>query len=218
MIQIVMDVAPACLIAHVAPKGASFAELHDIDQDIDLHPAEEALVAGSAPSRKREFAMGRACARQALADLGVGGAVLLRAPDGSAAWPARFCGAITHTKNYAAALAGPVALFHGLGVDAEQVGRVAPDLYPNLFSAAEMIELQKRDGRARDIAATLLFCAKEVAIKALRGMLEKRTPFTALQVRLGVAEFHVQAGSHSMTGRFVVEGDLAVAAAGLGAD
>ena len=205
-----------CLTATIAPEGAASADLHDTSQPVALHPLEEAMIVGSHPSRKREFALGRACARAALAELGIGGTPLPRAQDGAAVWPAGFCGAITHTRGYAAALAAPVQLFRGLGVDAERVGAVTPDLFSRLFSLSEIAALESLAPEQREIAATVLFSAKESAFKAISAATGRRPHLAQLEISLGAGEFLVRmAADISLTGRFIVQADLAVTGLGM---
>ena len=79
-------------------------------------------MAGAAPKRQRDFALGRACAHAALAKLGHGDAVIGRADKAHRSGPIGMVGSITHTKGYAAALVASAAAFPGIGVDAERVG------------------------------------------------------------------------------------------------
>ena len=93
-------------------------------------------MANAAQKRRRDFALGRACARAALSALGRGDAVIGRDDNGAPQWPAGVLGSITHTKGYAAALVAETHDAGGVGVDAERVGGVTQDLWPRLFDAA----------------------------------------------------------------------------------
>ena len=55
------------LAARLVPSGVAVAEMRDTGQQIPLHPAEAILVEGAVDKRRRDFALGRACARAALA-------------------------------------------------------------------------------------------------------------------------------------------------------
>src|SRR4051794_41891958 len=59
------------LLAGLLPAGVAVAESFGDEPEADLHPEEAAAVAGAAERRRREFAAVRACARTALAALGV---------------------------------------------------------------------------------------------------------------------------------------------------
>lgn len=192
------------MIAALLPPGLSGAEMRDAGQKLGLHPGEERHVARAAEKRRRDFALGRSCARAALAPLGHGEATIGMGADGAPQWPAGILGSITHTSGYAAAVAGAANSFSGVGVDAEKVGGVTPKLWPRLFNTAEQANLAERADA--DVAATLLFSAKEAAFKAwrLKGALAFRDIAIALQED-GFAADH--AGKH-LRGRYAVEGDL----------
>jgi 4'-phosphopantetheinyl transferase EntD len=152
--------------AHILPPGIWASEMEDQGQAVRLHPAEEALVAGAGEKRRRDFALGRACARAALAQAGIADAVIARDADGKPVWPEGFVGSITHTHGYAAALAARAADFAALGVDAERVGSVTPELMPRLFDAAERDWLESLGAVRRPAMAAVLFSAKEACFKA----------------------------------------------------
>src|SRR5580658_10181440 len=75
------------MIEKIVPGGVACAEAFADPPDAVLFPQEEALVAGAAGSRRREFATGRHCARTALAALGVAQAPVLRGERGEPRWP-----------------------------------------------------------------------------------------------------------------------------------
>jgi len=152
------------LLQDLLPDGVFGADVQDTGQHIALSDEETALVAGAGPVRRRDFALGRHCARAALAAAG-GTGLIGRAAHGAPLWPPGFMGSITHTKGYAAAIVARHGRFAGLGVDAEQVGRVGEDLFPRLFDTRERAWLDGC-GPGRPAMATLLFAAKEAAFKA----------------------------------------------------
>lgn len=189
------------LISRLLVPGLCGAEIWDEGQPIDIHPAEDSHVARSAPKRRRDFALGRACARQALAALGQGEAVIAKGDSGAPVWPAGIAGSITHTADYAAALVGESSRFVGIGIDAERAGDVTRDLWPRLFSEAE----QKMLGLHPDplLAATLLFSAKEASYKAwsLKGALA----FREIEITLAQDGFAAVHASAHLRGRHVAE-------------
>jgi 4'-phosphopantetheinyl transferase EntD len=192
------------LIASLLPPGLSGAELRDAGQALALHPREEIHVARAVEKRRRDFALGRMCARAALAPLGHGEAEIAIGADGAPQWPAGLVGSITHTGGYAAAVAGDAASFSGVGVDAERVGGVTPKLWPRLFNMAEQAQLAGRtDG---DVAATLLFSAKEAAFKAWR--LKGPLIFRDIAIDLRDGGFTADHAGKSLHGRYAVEGEL----------
>lgn len=189
----------------------SGADLCDTGQALALHPGEDIHVARAAEKRRRDFALGRTCARAALASLGHGEAAIAIGEDGAPVWPQDILGSITHTSLYAAAVASEARRFAGLGIDAERVGGVTPKLWPRLFNAAEQAQLS---GRAdADVAATLLFSAKEAAFKAMR--LRGALAFRDIAIDLGEGGFTAEHVGKRLSGRFAVAGNLVLTLAWL---
>jgi phosphopantetheine--protein transferase-like protein len=198
-------------VARLLAPGIFGAEMGDTGQPVALHPQEEPFVAKAAPKRRRDFALGRACARAALAQLGHGQVPIGMAEGGAPLWPAGILGSITHTKNYAAALAAEARLFSGVGVDAERLGGVTQDLWPRLFDAAERDHLMGLDSASRMVFATMIFSAKEACYKAwgLKGALV----FRDIHVVPEDGGFTATRSGEVLHGRAVVEGDLVLTAA-----
>lgn len=192
------------MIASLLPPGLSGAELRDTRQKLDLHPDEEVIIARAAEKRRRDFALGRTCARAALAPLGHGEAAIGMGADGAPQWPHAILGSITHTSGYAAAVGARASSFSGVGVDAERVGGVTRKLWPRLFNVAEQAHLA---GCAdADVAATLLFSAKEAAFKAWR--LKGALAFRDIAIVLEKGGFTADHAGKHLRGRYAVEGDL----------
>ncbi|MBW8709403.1 MAG: 4'-phosphopantetheinyl transferase superfamily protein [Alphaproteobacteria bacterium] len=194
------------MIAGLLQPGMSGAELRDTGQALALLADEEILVASAASKRHRDFAMGRTCARAALAPLGHGEAAIAIGEDGAPLWPPGILGSITHTSGYAAAVVCEVGRFSGLGIDAEQVGGVTAKLWPRLFNAVEQAQLAGHADAA--VAATLLFSAKEAAFKAwrLRGALA----FRDITIDLRQDSFTADHAGRRLSGRFAVDGAVAL--------
>lgn len=193
------------LIGRVLMPGLWGAEIHDAGQDVPLAVSEAELVSNSGPRRKRDFALGRACARAALAQAGVADVLLLRAENGAALWPRSLTGSITHTAGYAAAVVARD--FSGVGIDAEQVGGVTDALAPRLFDDRERAWLSGLAPASRPLAMTLLFSAKEAAFKA------RNAPADAALV---FRDTHVEVqGPDGGEGSFVVQRNGAADAQGL---
>jgi 4'-phosphopantetheinyl transferase EntD len=197
------------LVPRLVAPGIFGAELDDTGQALVLPPPEEALVAKAAPKRRRDFALGRSCARAALAGLDHGDAVIGMGEGGAPLWPAGILGSITHTKGYAAALVAEARNYSGVGVDAERLGGVTEDLWPRLFDDTERDHLMGRGDRA--VIATMMFCAKEASYKAwaMKGALAFRQIHIAPQADGFIA---THAGQ-SLQGRYAVDGNLMLTAA-----
>ncbi|MEV7522623.1 4'-phosphopantetheinyl transferase superfamily protein [Streptomyces sp. NPDC091371] len=158
-----------------------------------LLPAEEAVVAGAAAGRRREFATVRHCARRALRELGgSGSAALLPDADGVPGWPDGVVGSMTHTRGYRAAAVARAADVSRLGIDAEPDRPLREGVLETIASPAESRELGGGGGCV--CWDRLLFCAKEAAYKAW---------FPHARVRLGFRDVAVSfTGPASAGGRF----------------
>jgi 4'-phosphopantetheinyl transferase EntD len=209
-------VTPDDLLAAVTPPGAFAALLADTGQELKPHPEEALLTAHAAAKRQREFALGRACARVALARLGHGNAALTRKSDGAPLWPGGIVGSISHTQGLAVALAAPAEAFRGLGVDVEQEGRVVPALYRQLFDSEEQAQLAGMPEAGRDTLAALLFSAKEACCKIWLTRHEALQPFTGIHVTMTGMDFTAQfpaRGYIPLRGRTGLGGGMVLAAA-----
>ncbi len=153
-----------------------------------LLPQELAFVATAVDKRRAEFGAGRACARSALVALGVDPDEVERTPIGVADrrqpdWPPGIAGAITHTSGYCAAVVGRIDSLGGsrIGIDAELIGRVTPNLYRKLFTSAELLRIAASDDP--EVLATTLFSAKEAYYKAQFPLTASWVGFTDVEIR-----------------------------------
>ncbi len=127
-----------------------------------LLPAEEPFVRHAVERRRREFASGRACARKALARMGLPELPLLPGKDRAPLWPPGVVGSISHCHGFCAAVVAHRGRVLGLGVDAEQAGPMDPSMIPLVCTPREL----SRMGRRRDPErAKVIFSAKESAFK-----------------------------------------------------
>lgn len=198
------------LLPRSLPPHLFGAEMEDTGQPLNLLPPEEALVDRALPKRRRDFALGRACARAALEKFGHGNAAIGRSAGGAPLWPQGIAGSITHTKGYAAALVGESAQFSGIGVDAERVGGVTKELWPRLFDAQERDYLSTLQADEQLAAATLIFSAKEATYKAwgCAGALA----FREIHVTPRPGGFTATRGGEALLGCYAAEGDLMLTA------
>jgi 4'-phosphopantetheinyl transferase EntD len=204
------------LLRAVTPPGAFSACLADNGQSLQPHTAEAVLMSHAAPGRQREFALGRACARAALASLGHGHAVLGRRGDGAPLWPGGVVGSISHTQGLAVALAAPAGAFRGLGVDVEQYGRVTSNLYRQLFDCGERTQLAGMAEADRDRFAALFFSAKEACCKIWLDWHGTSLPFTSIRVIMTGGNFTAECPARNyvpLTGRAALGDGLVLAAA-----
>ncbi len=137
------------------------------DGETAWYPGEEATVSGAVPSRRREFLLGRTCARRSLRRIGVPAATIPKGPAGEPVWPASVVGSITHCAGYVAAATARRADLMTVGIDAEPNEPLPDGVLALTASSAEITRL-------RDLAMSrpwvqwgrLSFCAKEATYKA----------------------------------------------------
>ncbi|WP_405591786.1 4'-phosphopantetheinyl transferase [Streptomyces sp. NBC_01190] len=141
---------------------------HALD-NAPLHPEEAEAVAKAVPKRRAEYAAGRACARAALAVLGVPpGPIPREARRGAPVWPAGYVGSITHTDGYRAAAVARATDILTIGIDAEPHGPLPQGVLDVILATgAESDSLTALSARHPDIRwDRLLFSAKETVYKA----------------------------------------------------
>jgi 4'-phosphopantetheinyl transferase EntD len=162
-----------------------------------LYPDELALVVATIPKRRAEFATGRACARRALAGLGVPAGPLLSDGHRAPIWPPGIVGSITHTDGYCAVVVARTEDARGVGLDAERDVPLEPALERTICTPAEQswLDAQSQEERGRLVA--LLFSAKEAFYKC-------QHPITKVAIELVDVELAVRLDA----GRFDVRGIL----------
>jgi 4'-phosphopantetheinyl transferase EntD len=152
------------VIGDLLPPSVVTAEALGDSANAVLLPEEEPLVAEAVEKRRREFAATRACARQALAALGLPPQPLLSGPRREPLWPDGIVGSLTHCSGYRAAAVARRSDFASLGIDAEPDEVLAVDV------AAQVALPVERDALRRlpdDVCwARVVFSAKESIYKA----------------------------------------------------
>ena len=159
---------PAPDIAALFGSDVIAFELRGVGDEAQLHPDEEAHIARAGEKRRQEYAAGRMCARAALTELGHrSDRPLGSAEDRSPQWPDGVIGSISHTATYCVAVvAAAGARDTGIGIDAEQLGRVTDNLHRTVFTIEERVWLDQLPDTERSDAATTLFSGKEAFYKA----------------------------------------------------
>lgn len=155
------------MIGDLFPSAVVAVEAFDDALPAPLFPSEEQVVARAGTMRRREFATGRRCAREALANLGHPPAPLLPGGRGAPIWPAGVVGSITHCAGYRMAAVAPASVFRTLGVDAQPNEPLPPGLLGCVAGPEERVAvtaLLASDAGVR--WDRLLFCVKEAVYKA----------------------------------------------------
>ncbi|MER6529396.1 4'-phosphopantetheinyl transferase superfamily protein [Streptomyces sp. NPDC001508] len=157
------------MIEELLPDSVVTVEMHGDDgiEEGPLYPEEEALVARAVAKRRREFSAVRACARRAMAKLGVPAQPIVSGERGAPRWPAGLVGSMTHCEGYCGAALARATDLASLGIDAEPHAPL-PD------GVLESVSLPQERRRLSELAAArprvhwdrLLFSAKESVYKA----------------------------------------------------
>jgi 4'-phosphopantetheinyl transferase EntD len=201
------------------------AELRQAADAALLLPAESQFTAGFAPKRIADFTAGRLCARRALTDLGVAVEPIAINADRTPRWPSGVVGSITHTAGFCCAVVAKSSDVRAIGVDAELVGRVGPELDALVFTSEERRFLATLSDAARARATSMIFSAKEAFYKCQYGLTRRWLDFNDATIRLASGDVRhgsfeiVAAGERlatdaditlPMRGRFVIDGPLAI--------
>jgi len=153
------------------PVGVAFGPIpgaEDFSEEATpLTAGELVAVARAVPKRKREFALGRSFAREALRALDCEPQELLRLDDGRPDWPSGIVGAITHSSQWAAAVVARNTYALGLGIDIEKVGRMSEGVARYALSESELRACESHEVGSPQTLWTLKFSAKESIYKCL---------------------------------------------------
>jgi enterobactin synthetase component D len=126
-------------------------------------------AAVGAAKRRREFEAGRTCAAGALAAIGAEATTVGVGAAGEPIWPAETTGSISHSDRLAIAVAAPRARARAIGIDVETVMSSARlcAVADRIAAPGEIDAVAARAGCRTEVAATLVFSAKESLFKCL---------------------------------------------------
>jgi 4'-phosphopantetheinyl transferase EntD len=154
-------------MAEILPDAVVAVEARSDPVDIELFPEEQAALGAAVDKRRREFATARACARSALAQLGLPALPIPSGARGEPRWPAGIVGSITHCDGYRACAVGRASELLAIGIDAERNAPLPDGVLTEIARAEELPHLREL---ARIVPAVhwdrLLFSAKESVYKA----------------------------------------------------
>lgn len=180
-------------ISSLFPPEVACAILRITSPHPTLHPLEHAAVERAVVHRRKEFAAGRACARDVLRQLGIADPVVLKNPDGSPAWPQGIVGSISHSREWCAAAAAPANLLRGIGIDIETIKRVTPTIARKIMTEPEIRMLDKADPQEAQTLLCLIFSAKEALYKCLYPVWGKRLGFHDAVITLHLVQHRFEA-------------------------
>ena len=210
---------------HPLPCGAksamlSLSRLAAGAKEGELQQPNRWLV--SVPRTRRLHQAGQICAEMAISMLGVDDAfwrkaVIKRGNAGEPIWPAGIVGSITHTRDFACAVAASAAAYAGIGIDSER--RIDETSCEGIAAACLTPGERKRflhgPMSTQCITATAIFCMKEAFYKAAYPRVRRYIEFDELEITgldpsSGYASARTSAlgrESECICGRFVVSGD-----------
>jgi 4'-phosphopantetheinyl transferase EntD len=155
------------VIGDILPPEVAVEEVFGDLLSIELFPEEEAAIANAVDKRRHEFITARACARAALAKLGLPPVPIVPGTRGAPQWPAGVVGSITHCAGYRASAVAHDRDIVTIGLDAEPHDTLPDGVLGAVASPAEQARVAAlaaaRPGVCWD---RMLFCAKETVYKA----------------------------------------------------
>lgn len=172
----------------ILPTCVRFVEATREMWNQPLRPAEYPDIHKCTRKRREEFQAGRAAARQALFELGIGACDIARGKDREPSWPPGVVGSITHSDSYCVAAAARSSAIGGLGIDTELFEKMDPNLARQVFTDNE----RKRYGSEMETEKlrrilTITFSAKESFFKAWFPATGIWLDFTDVEVDLGLS-------------------------------
>jgi 4'-phosphopantetheinyl transferase EntD len=205
------------VLAPLLPAGAACASSPIDDAEPALLADELAQLGRVAPRRRREVAFGRACARRALAELGLPATPIGRGEGGAPVWPPGILGSITHTRDVAAAAVIRAGDVRGLGIDLESLAEVSrgPELFAAITTASERARLA-----ASPQLAAVVFSAKESVYKCLYPLGRRVLDHADVELAIDGDRFTVRRAegydARPVRGRFAIAAGLVASVAVLG--
>lgn len=190
------------MLERILPAGVAVATRRDDLLDVDLFEREAEIVAGAVEKRRREFGTARACAREALGQLGVPPREILSGPRGEPLWPEWIVGSITHCDGYRGCAVGRRTDFAAIGIDAEVDDALPNGLLDDIALPEErraLVALAREDPNPS--WDRLLFSIKESVYKAW-------FPLAGRWLGFEDARVAIDRGSRSFTARLLVRGPL----------
>jgi 4'-phosphopantetheinyl transferase EntD len=155
------------MIEEILPPAAAAADTFEDAQGAVLFPAEEAAISRAVGKRRREFTTARACARDALARLGVPAAPIVPGERGAPQWPPGVVGSMTHCRGYRAAAVARRRDLVTIGLDAEPDDALPDRVLDAIVTAGERAWLTELMTAQPQMSwDRLLFSAKESVYKA----------------------------------------------------
>ncbi|MET9520197.1 4'-phosphopantetheinyl transferase superfamily protein [Streptomyces sp. NPDC002994] len=167
-----------------------------------LFPEEAAVVAESVAQRRQQFATVRACARRALAQMGLPRVPLLPNGRGAPQWPDGVVGSMTHCHGYRAAAVARSVDTIAVGIDAEPHDPLPDGVLESVSLLSERRWVLECEGFDPKVYwDRLLFSAKESVFKAWY-------PVTGLELAFEEAEIRFEPDQGTFFARLLRAGPI----------
>lgn len=154
------------MIEQLLPDGVIVVDTTR-DEHTTLFAEEERALGRAVDKRRREFVAGRACARAALAKLGLPAGPIAQGERGEPCWPDGVVGSITHCDGYRACAVARSREVATIGIDAEPHGPLPEGLLGDVARPEEIALLRRlHETSPQTHWDRLLFSAKESVYKA----------------------------------------------------
>jgi 4'-phosphopantetheinyl transferase EntD len=190
------------MIGDILPSEVAAAEEFGDVPHVTLFPAEEAVMVNASGKRRREFATTRACARTALAKLGLPSVPIVPGLRGAPQWPPGVVGSITHCPGYRASAVARDLDVVTIGLDAEPHERLPAGVLDVVASGDEQARLAVLTAARPDVCwDRILFSAKESVYKAW-------FPLTRRWLGLAEARVDFDPDNRTFTARLLVDGPV----------
>jgi 4'-phosphopantetheinyl transferase EntD len=164
------------------PPSVIAVETRSDRLDVELFPEEELALGRAVAKRRREFTTGRACAREALARLGVRSTPIGSGLNGEPLWPTGIVGSITHCEGYRACAVAPARAVLAIGIDAERDARLSDGVWAEVAFGSELaLRAAASPGPHLD---AVLFSAKEAVYKAWFPLTRRRLGFADAEIAI----------------------------------
>jgi 4'-phosphopantetheinyl transferase EntD len=181
------------LFRALLPDTVRLAEMQPADADpAHLLPDEARGVERAVEKRRREFAAGRALARELLAQMNANDSArtvpLLNDADRVPVWPAGIVGSITHCHSLCAVAVTHAVHSASIGLDVEPAVPMKQELERQVMREAEYARLDAMPSDVRMLGGLLVFSIKEAVYKAIYPIRRRFLDFQEVELAsLGIA-------------------------------
>ena len=182
------------------PDSACGAFADSSETPAALLPDEAECVRRAVPSRRREFAVGRWCARNALEQLQVVGHALTVGPDRAPKWPAEVVGSISHCKGFVGAVVAQSASLVGLGFDVELAAPLEDALVTMICTDTELDWSATIPPPPATNWPKVIFSAKESVHKCI-------APLSGVMLDFLEVTLSIRPEDHTFSAKLVASGD-----------